>query len=528
MALKTGDVYVVGSENYADFREQLLSWQECEQQLEQYCQEMGFPSTPEAFVQYFKAELTKKAAEADLICKSGEQVTISEKGDPVLKRVPPKPAISGAAALEDAILQRMPERGVLDILCNTQHWFNWTRHFGHISGSESKIENPTERYILTVFGYGCNLGPNETARHTRGLVTSHMLSYINRRHVDASKLEAAVRDIINGYSTLNLPKCWGSGKTAAADGSKFEVYENNLLSEYHIRYGGYGGIGYYHVSDTYIALFNHFIPCGVYEGVFILDVFFKNLSEIQPDTLHADTHGQSGPGFGLAILLGIKLMPRIRSWADYTFFRPSKNEVYEYIEPLFKDVVNWDLIQTHWKDLMQIALSLKAGKLMPSTLLRKLNSYSTKNRLHQALNELGRVERTMFLLKYISDPATRQQITACTNIVEGYHYFLDWLFFGKSGVITENDPEEQEKRLKYLDLVASAVIFQNAVDISLAVQALSAEGYPIDREALAAMSPYMNQKLRRYGDLVVDMETAPQPFEQAIPLPIDIEENHAQ
>ena len=333
-----------------------------------------------------------------------------------------------------------------------------------------------------------------------------------------------MRDIINGYKALNLPKCWGSGKTAAADGSKFEIYENNLLSEYHIRYGGYGGIGYHYVSDTYIALFNHFISCGVYEGVFILDGFLKNLSEIQPDTLHADTHGQSGPAFGLAILLGIKLMPRIRGWDDYIFLRPSEDEVYEYLEPLFKDVVNWNLIQDHWKELMQIALSIKTGKLMPSTLLRKLNSYSKKNRLHQALEELGRVGRTIFLLKYISDPATRQQITACTNIVEGYHKLLDWLFFGKNGVITENDPEEQEKRLKYLDLVASAVIFQNAVDISLAVQTLSAEGFPINREDLASMSPYIIQKHRRYGDLVVDMDVVPHPFEQANSLPIEIME----
>jgi TnpA family transposase len=72
-----------------------------------------------------------------------------------------------------------------------------------------------ERYILTTFGYGCNLGPNQTARHTRGLVTSHMLSYTNRRHMSADKLQAAIRDIINAYNRLNLPKCWGSGKTAA-------------------------------------------------------------------------------------------------------------------------------------------------------------------------------------------------------------------------------------------------------------------------------------------------------------------------
>lgn len=61
------------------------------------------------------------------------------------------------------------------------------------------------------------------------------------------------------------------GTAAAADGTKFDLYEENLISEYHIRYGGYGGIAYHHVADTYIALFSHFIPCGVWEAVYIID-----------------------------------------------------------------------------------------------------------------------------------------------------------------------------------------------------------------------------------------------------------------
>ena len=80
--------------------------------------------------------------------------------------------------------------------------------------------------------------------------------------------------------------------------------------------------------------------------------------------------------FGLAYLLGIKLQPRIRNWQDYKFFRPSQDAVYEYIDPLFKDVIDWQLIQTHWQDLMRVVLSVKAGKLTSSTLLQKLGSYS--------------------------------------------------------------------------------------------------------------------------------------------------------
>ena len=54
--------------------------------------------------------------------------------------------------------------------------------------------------IFTTFSYGCNLGPNQMARHSQGAVTSHMISYTNRRHISAIKIEAAIRDIINTYN----------------------------------------------------------------------------------------------------------------------------------------------------------------------------------------------------------------------------------------------------------------------------------------------------------------------------------------
>lgn len=522
--LKTGDACVLGSESYTDFREQLLSWDECEPQLTQYCAELSLPTQANQFVAALRTQLTETARQVDQACQTSEQFHLSPQGVPILQRIQALPKPAGADILEAAIWEKLPERSILDILCNTEHWLNWTRHFGPASGSEPKLNHPVERYILTTFGYGCNLGPNQTARHTREVVTSHMLSYTNRRHIDTTKIEAAIRDLIDAYNQLNLPKVWGTGKTAAADGSQVAIYENNLMSEYHIRYGGYGGIAYHHISDRYIALFTHFITCGVWEAVYILDGLLKNTSEIQPDTLHADTQGQSTPVFGLSYLLGINLMPRIRNWKDLVFLKPSQDELYPYLEPLFKGLVDWGLIETHWQDMIRVALSIRAGKVLPSTLLRKLGSYSRRNRLYQAFQALGLVIRTLFLLRYISDVGLRRQITACTNIVEDYNRFVDWLFFGKQGVITDNDPEEQEKRLKYLDLVANAVILQNTVDLSLAIQALSAEGMRIERTALKTLSPYITRHIKRYGDYVVDFKQVPLPLEEAISLPIQLDE----
>jgi hypothetical protein len=80
---KTGDACVVGSESYADFREQLLTLSECEPMIEEYCHQLGFPSNPEDFVEYLRSCLTLLATEVDLICADGKQITINEDGEPV-------------------------------------------------------------------------------------------------------------------------------------------------------------------------------------------------------------------------------------------------------------------------------------------------------------------------------------------------------------------------------------------------------------------------------------------------------------
>ncbi|MEK4740040.1 MULTISPECIES: Tn3 family transposase [Bacillus] len=516
--LKTGDVSVQGSEKYADYRKQLLSWEECEPLVKEYCKELNFPSSPTQFVKQLKQNLTSVANTVDSNYPNNGQVMITEDGEPILKRFVRKTVSISSKLLEKEIIQRLPERTVLDILCNVEHWTHWTKHFGPLSGSDSKLEDPTERYIVTTFGYGCNLGPTQTAKHMRNTITPHMLSFVNRRHIHIPRLNAALQDVLNQYHTFSLPKLWGTGKIAAADGTKHDMYTENLISEYHIRYGGYGALAYHHVADNYIALFSHFIPCGVWEAIYIIDGLLKNKSDIQPDTLHADTQGQSTPVFALSYLLGIQLMPRIRNWKDLKFFRPDKHTQYKHIDPLFKDVIDWRLIETHWKDLFQVVVSIKMGKILPSTLLRKLSSNSKKNRLYQAFQELGRVIRTIFLLQYISDMKLREQITASTNKVEAYNGFSKWLFFGGDGIIMENDPIEQEKRIKYNELITNSVIFQNVVDITTILWQLKNEGYRFSRQDLERISPYITRHIKRFGDYVIDLQKIPHPIEEEIPL----------
>lgn len=568
--LKTGDLAVSDAEQYADYRNQLLSWEECKPLLADFCAKTGLPSSGKELVTRLKTGLQATARQVDLAFTTNAQVEIDPKrGQPVLKKVPAKPRSRTLNALEAALHQELPSHTLLDILTSVQHHTNWTRHFGPLSGNEPRLDNPLERYLLTTFSFGTNLGPTQTARHLAAShrLTPQQIAFVNQRHIDENRLEAARLDIIASYAQFELPRLWGDGTRAGADGTQIELRRDNPTSEYHVRYGGYGGIGYHHVSDTYIALFTRFITCGTWEGVYILDLFNRsqinssvltetsqklvvgsktprteseheqatstaleaeaglgfepevnpNAALLSPTKLHADTQGQSTPIFGLAYLLGIELMPRIRGWQDLVFYRTEPGEKYEHLAALFKnaETINWDLLENRYQELIRVAISMYKGRLLPSTLLRKLSSYSRKNKLYQAMRELGRAVRTEYLLRYISDADLRQIVTATTNKVESFHNFSNWLSFGGGGegVLVENDPVEQQKRMQYLDLIANSVIYHNVIDMSVALSKLSKRGVKIYQEDVAALSPYLTRHIRRFGEYQLDLTKIPEPFD---------------
>jgi TnpA family transposase len=517
--LRSGDIAVTGSEEYGDYREQLIPEDECRQLLEGYCDEAGLPSAAEPFVDSLKNLLQTASDEADKGYAENKNYELNSKGILKLKRRRAEKISASTLELEKIIRQRMPERSILEILRNTDQWTSWTRHFGPLSGSDPKLLDPIQRYILTAFTWGCNLGPEQAARHMKGLVSARALSYTNQRHCDIKHLESAGVDLQNRIQEFELTYLWGDGSTAAADGTKYDMYRRNLMAEYHIRYGGWGGIAYYHVADNYVAIFSHFIPCGVWEAVYILDGLLENLSDISPHTLYSDTQGQSAPVFALAYLLGIKLMPRIRNLKELIFYKADKDVHYENVEALFLDgkerqqVIDWKLMQTHWFDMMRVVLSIRKGKISTATLLRKLGNYSRKNKLYQTFRELGRVVRTEFLLQYIQDMEMREKITAGTNKAEAYNGFAKWVFFGDDGIISTNNRAEQEKCIKYNQLVANAIILQNVADQTAIIQDLLEEGYPVTKEALASISPFVTESRKRFGDYSLDMaisENAPE------------------
>jgi TnpA family transposase len=152
-------------------------------------------------------------------------------------------------------------------------------------------------------------------------------------------------------------------------------------------------------------------------------------------------------------------------------------------------------------------------------LLRKLSTYNRRSLLYRAFRELGRVERTLFLLRYIFNTEVRRVIRAETTKVEIYNEFLDWISFG-GPVIKSGDPVEQEKQLKYASLVANTIMLSNVADMTGVLSSMAEDKHPVTPGLVARVSPYTREHIRRFGQYVLNMNDLPGPL-QPRPLPFE-------
>lgn len=500
--IKSGDLFVPQGDRFDDYHDHLVDDSTLASQLEEYGRTTGIEVEPTKLVRDLKEALQKKIEAVDDRFENNLHAQMVDKRL-VLSRNK-RPEVNPLVTRLDRIIsERMAPVRIVDVLIDTTRWVDLVTEFYPVSGETSRLPDLLPRLVASLFCYGCNLGPVQTARSVREL-SAKQVAWFNLQYTTEQMLDNANVKVINAYNRYQLPKCWGDGMSVSADGTQWAMYEQNLLSENHIRYGGHGGIGYYHVSNNYVALLSHFTTCGSYEAVHILDIL-GNQSDIQPDTIHGDTQAQSLPVFALAHLLGIKLMPRIRNMRNLVFSRANPSHRCTHLEPLFRDDVNWEKIEKYLPEMMRVAVSIKLGKITASTILRRLGTWSRKNEVYFAFRELGKVIRTVFMLEYIDDVDVRKSIQAATNKSEQFNRFIQWVFFGQQGLIAQNVRHEQRKIVKYSHLVANLVMLHNLDQMTRILAELQAAGEDLPQSVVGCFSPYRMEHINKFGDYTLDL-----------------------
>ena len=111
-------------------------------------------------------------------------------------------------------------------------------------------------------------------------------------------------------------------------------------------------------------------------------------------------------------MLGFRFCPRLRDFPDRKLASIELPTSYgELMQPLFGRRIKTDVIRENWDDVMRLVASLQAGVVAPSVMLKKLAAYPRQNKLDLALQELGRIERTLFMLDWLESPDLRRHVS---------------------------------------------------------------------------------------------------------------------
>jgi TnpA family transposase len=210
--------------------------------------------------------------------------------------------------------------------------------------------------------------------------------------------------------------------------------------------------------------------------------------------------------FALFDLLGMQFSPRIRDMADQQLYRAHRRVRYEHIEPLFSSTIRHDLILGRWDDLVRLAASLKMGWATASLLVGKLQSHRRQNAVLRALQEYGRLIKTIHIVRCLDSPEYRKRIGIQLNKGKSLHDLRRFILFANEGEIRRAHHEDQAVQALCLNLVTNAVITWNTVYMTQALDALRADDIFARDEDLAHLAPTLRAHINPYGKYSFDVD----------------------
>src|SRR5208337_3275625 len=145
-----------------------------------------------------------------------------------------------------------------------------------------------------------------------------------RRYIDADALREATRRVVNATLAVRNPGIWGEGTTAcASDSKKFGAWDQNLMTEWHARYGGRGVMIYWHVERKSTCIYSQLKRCSSSEVAAMIEGVLRHCTTMSVDKAYTDSHGQSEVGIAFSQLLGFELLPRLKGIRNESLYRPS-------------------------------------------------------------------------------------------------------------------------------------------------------------------------------------------------------------
>lgn len=493
-AFRSGDIWLAHSRRFGDLKDALVP-----AEVARATPRLTMPFEPDAWLADRKVRMSDALRRLARVAKAGA-IPGGSIEDGILKIDRLTAAVpEEAEAVVLDLYGRLPGIRITDLLLEVNDDIGFTEAFTHL---RTGVPCADRIGLLNVLlAEGLNLGLSKMA----GATNTHdylQLSRLSRWHVESEAMARALTMVIEGQSSLPMARFWGAGQTASSDGQFFPATrQGEAMNLINAKYGHEPGLkAYTHVSDQFGPFATQTIPATVNEAPYILDGLLMTDAGRKIREQYADTGGFTDHVFATTALLGFQFIPRIRDLPSKRLYLFDPASCPKELKGLIGGKVKEPLITTNWPDILRSVATMVAGVMPPSQLLRKFASYPRQHELAEALREIGRVERTLFIVEWLLDADMQRRAQIGLNKGEAHHALKNALRIGRQGEIRDRTTEGQHFRIAGLNLLAAIIIYWNTKHLGHAVTQRMQDGLDCPAELLAHISPLGWAHIRLTGE----------------------------
>ena len=504
-ALRRRDLFAEPSLRYADPRAGLLDGAAWEAARPAVCRTLGVASSGAEEV----ARMTERldAAYREVAARVPRNASVQIEATPdgttalslaVLDKLDEPPSLR---ALRAAVGARMPRVDLPELLLEMHARTGFAAEFNHASEREARAGDLPTSLCAVLLAEACNTGFEPLIRLDTPALRRSRLSWVRQNYLRAETLTRANAVLVAAQAAIPLARSWGGGDVASADGLRFVVPVRTIHSGPNPRYfGPERGVTYYNLtSDQFTGLGGIVVPGTLRDSLVLLSVLLEQETVLQPTEIMTDTGAYTDVMFGIFHLLGFQFSPRLADIGGARFWRIDPKADYGVLGGLARHRANMLLVVQHWDDLLRLAGSLKLGLMQAGGLMRTLQTKDRPTRLARALEEWGRVVKSLYLLAYIDDESYRRRILTQLNRGEGRHQLARAVFHGRRGELRQRCRDGQEDQLGALGLVVNVIVLWNSLYMDAALARLRAEGLDVRDEDVARLSPLGFEHINMLG-----------------------------
>jgi TnpA family transposase len=507
--VRVREVWIVGANRYRNPDDDLPT--DFSQKRATYYEALHQPTEAEKFIAQIKEDMQKGLRSLDAAMpRIGDKVRLLPNRKKPISITPlaAQPEPRNLLSLKQEVGTRWSMTSLLDILKETALRTNFPDVLTSVASRERlPREVLHRRLLLCLYGLGTNTGLKRLPSADPGTSYSD-LRYARSRYIHKEQLRNAIAHVANAIFEVRREDIWGEGTTACASDSKeFGASNQNLLTEWHIRYRGPGIMIYWHVERKSTCIYSQLKSCSSSEVASMVEGLLRHCTDAEIEKNYVDTHGQSEVAFAFCHLLGFRLLPRLKNISSQKLYRPEAGNAsdYEHLQPILTRTINWDLIKSQYDEMVKYATALRLGTADTEAILRRFTRNNLQHPTYQALAELGRAMKTIFLCQYLESEELRREIHEGLNVVENWNSANSFIHYGKGGEFTSNRLDDQEISMLALHLLQISLVYVNTLMVQ---KVLEEEAWMkrLTKEDYRGLTPLFYAHVEPYGMLRLDME----------------------